>query len=71
MTRNRILTIAAATLVLATVGALVYAQEKFDKYTLKSPDGIAFADFRGYEDWAVLSSPVPIRNSRSSSPIRR
>jgi hypothetical protein len=56
MTRNRILTIAAATLVLATVGALVYAQEKFDKYTLKSPDGIAFADFRGYEDWAVLSS---------------
>jgi hypothetical protein len=27
-----------------------------DKYTLKSPSGIAFADFRGYEDWAVVSS---------------
>jgi hypothetical protein len=27
-----------------------------DKYSLKSPDGVAFADFRGYEDWAVVSS---------------
>jgi len=27
-----------------------------DKYVLKSPDGVAFSDFRGYEDWAVVSS---------------
>src|ERR1700735_1306267 len=27
-----------------------------DKYTLQSPSGIAFSDFRGYEDWAVVSS---------------
>jgi len=27
-----------------------------DKYALQSPDGIAFSDFRGYEDWAVVSS---------------
>ena len=27
-----------------------------DKYSLKSPSGIAFSDFRGYEDWAVVSS---------------
>jgi cytochrome P460 len=27
-----------------------------DKYTLKSPSGVAFSDFRGYEDWAVVSS---------------
>lgn len=27
-----------------------------DKYALKSPSGIAFADFRGYEDWSVVSS---------------
>ena len=27
-----------------------------DKYSLKSPDGIAFSDFRGYEDWPVVSS---------------
>jgi hypothetical protein len=27
-----------------------------DKYSLMSPGGIAFSDFRGYEDWAVVSS---------------
>jgi hypothetical protein len=26
------------------------------KYTLQSPSGIAFSDFRGYEDWATVSS---------------
>ena len=34
-------------------GSTAYAQ---DKYTLESPSGIAFSDFRGYEDWAVVSS---------------
>jgi hypothetical protein len=27
-----------------------------DKYSLTSPSGIAFSDFRGYEDWPVVSS---------------
>src|SRR5215813_1889962 len=36
-----------------TSTAAVYAQ---DKYDLKSPNGIAFSDFKGYEDWAVVSS---------------
>ena len=27
-----------------------------DKYSLKSPGGISFSDFRGYEDWADASS---------------
>jgi hypothetical protein len=31
------------------------AQDK-DKYSLKSPGGIAFSDFKGYEDWADVSS---------------
>ena len=56
MPRKSILSIAAATAVLAVLGAGVYAQDKFDKYSLKSPDGIAFSDFRGYEDWSVVSS---------------
>jgi hypothetical protein len=34
-------------------GTAIFAQEK---YSLISPSGIAFADFRGYEDWAVVSS---------------
>ncbi len=35
---------------------LVTAIHAQDKYTLRSPDGIAFSDFRGYEDWAFISS---------------
>ena len=46
--------VAAAVAVFAVVVATaVYAQ---DKYSLTSPGGIAFSDFRGYEDWAVVSS---------------
>ena len=46
--------VAATVAVLAAiVVAAVYAQ---DKYSLKSPGGITFSDFRGYEDWAVVSS---------------
>src|SRR5579863_10031567 len=54
MKRKSNLTTAIATAVLAVLGApAAYAQ---DKYTLKSPSGIAFSDFRGYEDWALVSS---------------
>jgi hypothetical protein len=46
--------VATALAVLAVlVATAVYAQ---DKYALKSPSGIAFSDFRGYEDWADVSS---------------
>jgi hypothetical protein len=54
MERKSELTIAIAPAVLAVfVATAVYAQ---DKYSLKSPSGIAFSDFRGYEDWSVVSS---------------
>ncbi|MFZ0691058.1 MAG: cytochrome P460 family protein [Acidobacteriaceae bacterium] len=43
--------VAAAFAVLSA--AAVHAQ---DKYTLQSPSGIAFSNFRGYEDWAVVSA---------------
>src|SRR5262245_12649271 len=46
-------TIAIATVALVMTGAAISAQ---DKYTLKSPSGIAFSDFKGYEDWPVVSS---------------
>jgi Cytochrome P460 len=50
--------VAAAVAVLAVVGAvLLYAQSQDNgKYSLVSPGGIAFSDFMGYEDWAVVSS---------------
>ena len=53
MKRKSRLTIAIVTGFLAVLSAVaVYAQ---DKYLLKSPGGIAFSDFRGYENWAVVS----------------
>jgi len=47
-----IVTVAVAVLALL-LATVVDAQ---DKYSLKSPSGIAFSDFRGYEDWAMVSS---------------
>jgi hypothetical protein len=35
---------------------LVAAVSPPDKYSLISPGGIAFSDFRGYEDWPAVSS---------------
>src|SRR5690349_18640153 len=43
----------ATTAALAVSAHAIYAQ---DKYALKTPSGIAFADFKGYEDWSVVSS---------------
>jgi Cytochrome P460 len=50
--------VATAVAALAVLGAVVlYAQSQDnDKYSLKSPSGVAFSDFRGYGDWAVISS---------------
>jgi len=47
---------AAAVLAVLGVAALFAQGQDNDKYSLKSPSGIAFSDFRGYEDWAVVSS---------------
>jgi hypothetical protein len=49
--------VAAAALVVAGDGAALRAQGvDNDKYSLTSPGGIAFSDFRGYEDWSAVSS---------------
>ena len=50
--------VATSVAVLAVLGAVfLYAQSQDNgKYSLKSPSGIAFSDFMGYEDWAVVSS---------------
>ena len=53
--------VAVVTLLAALVAVALHAQDKGpvsaqDKYSLISPGGIAFSDFRGYEDWSVVSS---------------
>src|SRR3954454_20677279 len=54
MTKNESLMIVIIAVPLAFLAnTAVCAQEK---YSLKSPDGVAFSDFKGYEDWSVVSS---------------
>lgn len=51
-----VVAIAAALLAALGAAALLAQPQANDKYSLKSPGGIAFSDFRGYEDWATVSS---------------
>jgi hypothetical protein len=46
---------AGATMVIVLVGLGSRAMSAPDKYTLQFPGGLAFSDFRGYEDWQVVS----------------
>ena len=53
--------VAVVTLLAALVAVALHAQDKGpvsaqDKYSLISPGGIAFSDFRGYGDWPSVSS---------------
>jgi hypothetical protein len=54
MKRISMLTAAGITASLAILGAGV-AFSAQDRYTLKLPNGIPFSDFRGYENWQVVS----------------
>ena len=53
---SQIAIVSAVGLVVTLGWAAPSVQGKTDKYALKSPSGVAFADFRGYEDWSVVSS---------------
>jgi hypothetical protein len=78
---SRRLQIAAASgLALAIVAGLASSAQQ-DKYTLKVPNGLAFSDFKGYEDWQVVAvsqtddllkvmvaNPVMIKAYRSGIP---
>jgi len=52
--RNKIAVgVAVFAVITAAAGS---AQVGQGKYTLKTADGVAFADFKGYEGWSVVSS---------------
>src|SRR5258707_1731898 len=51
-TKNK-LTIATIAVVLAVVGGIAWSAQ--DKYSLRLPNGLAFSEFRGYENWQVVS----------------
>ena len=46
-------------LALALLGARAGStQDTQDKYTLKVPGGLAFSEFKGYEDWQAVGSSL-------------
>ena len=51
--RKRLLTIVMATAVLGVLASEAISAQ--DRYTLKVPGGLAFAEFKGYEDWQLVS----------------
>ncbi len=53
MKKIQIKAIAVIAIALAIFGGMALAQQ--DKYTLKVPGGLAFSEFRGYEDWQVVA----------------
>jgi Cytochrome P460 len=57
MKSKTILTIATAMLALAIVARAAMSAQ--DKYDLKVPGGLAFSEFRGYEDWQAVGVSYP------------
>ena len=55
MKRIQRLVVVITALALAVLGGTTTsAQDKQDKYTLKVPGGLAFSEFKGYEDWQAV-----------------
>jgi hypothetical protein len=53
MNRKTIGAIVIVGVFLSVLAALAMAAQ--DRYTLKVPNGLAFSEFRGYEDWQVVA----------------
>ena len=49
----RVVSAAALGIALAVLGGSAFSAQ--DKYTLRVPNGLAFSDFRGYENWQVVA----------------
>jgi hypothetical protein len=56
MVGSPIVAIGVAALAAIAAASLFAQPQANDKYSLKSPGGIDFSNFRGYEDWAMASS---------------
>jgi hypothetical protein len=56
MNRRRRLTIGTTAAVLGALAVFgAAARSAQDRYTLKVPGGLAFSEFKGYEDWQLIS----------------
>jgi hypothetical protein len=54
MGRNKVSAIAAVAASLAVVCGIALAAQ--DRYSLQVPGGLAFSEFRGYEDWQFIAA---------------
>jgi Cytochrome P460 len=75
---RRLRTVAIATVLVSALGGSAVSAQ--DKYTVKVPGGIGFAEFRGYESWqfvslstgdlvaAILANPIMIKAFQSGIP---
>jgi len=54
MSSKSVLIVFAVLLALALMSGVAISAQ--DKYTVKLPDGVAFSDFKGYEDWRLIST---------------
>lgn len=79
MKSKSIPTIVMMTILLAVLGGIALAAQ--DKYTVSVPGGLAFSEFKGYEDWQsvsvsktehafaiILANPIMIEAYRSGIP---
>ena len=53
MKTKRVLVIVLVVALLAVLGSMAISAQ--DKYTVRVPNGLAFSEFRGYEDWKLVS----------------
>jgi hypothetical protein len=53
--RRGVLAASIAVIVAVSAAAVAFSMSGQDKYTLKVPNGLAFAEFKGYEDWPVVA----------------
>jgi hypothetical protein len=57
MKSGKTLALVTVVVVLTVFGSIALAAQ--DRYTLKAPNGVAFAEFKGYEAWQVIASSQP------------
>ena len=53
MKKNTLLSLGISVAIASLTAAVAISAQ--DKYTVQVPNGLAFSEFRGYEDWAVIA----------------
>jgi len=56
--RTHVIRISLLAVILFSGFGMLLAQDKQDKYELKEPNGISFAEIRGYETWQVVAPSI-------------